>query len=111
MASKRPEPVQSGVRGSHVTSPPPPKKTRFKSQESAEARVRLLEKRLQELDAIATRYSNELKQQRKLSLLLAKLAAKGPAFFNPLEALDAERCRDLILSQNGMNPDGSCIRK
>lgn len=87
------------------------KKTRFKSQESAEARVRLLEKRLHELDAIATRYSNELKQQRKLSLLLAKLAAKGPAFFNPLEILDAQRCRDLILSQNGMNPDGSFIGK
>lgn len=33
-------------------------------------------------------------------LLLAKLAAKEPQFFNPLEAMDAQRLRDRILAEN-----------
>lgn len=83
------------------------KKTRFKSVESAEARVRLLEKRMQDYERICARIAADLKTQKRLAVLLAKLAATGPAFLNPLEALDAERCRDLILSENGLNPDGS----
>lgn len=88
-----------------------PKKTRFKSIGTAESRVRLLEKRLAELDAICCRRTSELRFQRQVSVLLARLAAKGPAFFNPLEALDAERVRDLILAENGMNPDGTFVAK
>lgn len=33
-------------------------------------------------------------------LLLAKLAAKEPQFFNPLAAMEAETLRDRILSEN-----------
>lgn len=45
-----------------------------------------------------------LTQERNV---LAKLAAKGPAFFNPLEAMAAEIIRDRVLECLGMNPDGS----
>ena len=41
---------------------------------------------------------------------LAKLAATGPAFFNPLWAMEAEKIRDRVLRELGMNPDGSFIK-
>jgi hypothetical protein len=82
-------------------------KQRFKSIESAERRIRLLEKRFAELDGICDQYVAELKAQKKVSVALAKLASKGPAFSNPLDAWEAEQCRDLILSQCGLNPDGT----
>jgi len=87
------------------------KKTRFKSIETAEKRIRLLDWRLKELEDICTRYRQDAKREREKNLLLAKLAAKGPAFFNPIEAMAAEIARDYILAENGINPDGSPIPK
>lgn len=87
------------------------KKTRFKSIETAEKRVLLLERRLKELDDICSRYRQDARRERDKNLLLAKLAAKGPAFFNPIEAMAAEIARDHILAENGINPDGSPIPK
>lgn len=47
-------------------------------------------------------------QELKLNQL-AKLAAKGPTFFNPLEAFAAEDVRDKILASMGMKPDGTFL--
>lgn len=79
------------------------KKTRFKTLETAERRVRLLEKRLQEYEEICQRKDVELN-------MLAKLAAAGPAFFSPLDAIAAERMRDARLRMMGMHPNGTFIR-
>jgi len=87
------------------------KKTRFKSIEAAEARIRMLERRLKDLDDIAEQYADELRQQKRKSLLLAMLGATGPAFFKFNEAQEAIAYRDAILTLNGLNPDGSPIQK
>lgn len=39
--------------------------------------------------------------------LLAKLAATGPAFSNPLEAMAAEKLRDVLLDAMGLQSDGT----
>ncbi len=64
----------------------------------AQSRVRELENQrrellrcLQEADARVERLTDERQ-------LLAKLAATGPAFFNPLEAFAAQKLRDSILA-------------
>lgn len=76
--------------------------TRFKSQQGAERRVRELEKRLHELDSVARKMAKQL-------LLLARLAAEGPAFDNPLVAYEAKKIRDDILRRMGMGPDGKVL--
>ncbi len=43
----------------------------------------------------------------KQRFALAKLSATGPAFLNPLEAMEAESIRDEILNVLDMNPDGT----
>lgn len=78
------------------------KKTRFKSLENAERRVRLLEQRIKEYEVICGRKDAELN-------LLARLAATGPAFFNPLTAAEAECVRDARLRNLHMHPDGTFI--
>jgi hypothetical protein len=87
------------------------KKTRFKSIESAEARIRILERRIQEYEGICTRYKGDYETAQNVCLMLAKLAADGPAFYNPLEAMAAKQGRDMILHGAGINPDGSPISK
>lgn len=76
------------------------KRYKPRSLPGAAQRVRNLEKQIEALETILRRWKAE-------RILLAKLAAKGPAFFNPLEAFTAERVRDSILDQIGMRPDGS----
>lgn len=78
------------------------KKPRFKTLAGAERRVRRLEKVLHEYGEMCCRKDAE-KQ------LLAKLAATGPAFFNPLEAAAAEMLRDEILRRMNMRSDGTFI--
>lgn len=85
------------------------KKTRFKSIEAAEARIRLLEKRIGQLDVICSSYERDYKTAQNVCLMLAKLAADGPAFFNPLDIVTAKQGRDVILRRAGLNPDGSPI--
>jgi len=75
-----------------------------KSLAGAQRRVRELQKQLQERDRYAVIY-------RSQALLMAKLAAKGPVFYSPLEAMEAETLRDKLLAQQGINPDGSPIAK
>lgn len=70
----------------------------------AQARVRSLLKQRNEAHELIY----QLNQERTM---LAKLAAKGPCFFNPLEAMAAERLRDRVLRQFcQMNPDGTPIK-
>lgn len=71
-----------------------------KSLSGAQAEVRRLRKQLIEAHDLLDRYHD----QRRT---LARLAADGPAFFNPLQVAAAKRLRDKILRWDGMNPDGS----
>lgn len=73
-----------------------------KSLAGAQRRVRALLKQRAHLISLLERYVSERKA-------LAKLAAKGPAFSNPLEAFAAEKVRDAVLNELGMNPDGSFL--
>ncbi len=74
-----------------------------KSISGAQLRVRMLEARM----AKDSRVFAEVYRDRGL---LAKLAADGPCFFNPLDAMEAKIRRDVILSKEfGLNPDGTPI--
>ena len=73
-----------------------------KSLAGAEMRVRELQRQLREANEILERWAMERK-------LLAKLAAKGPCFDNPLIVFDAEKIRDGILKNCGLAPDGKFL--
>ncbi len=77
-----------------------PKPYTARSLPAAQRRVRELVKLNATLMDLLERYGNDRK-------LLAKLAAKGPAFDSPLKAWAAEKIRDGILANLGLNPDGS----
>jgi len=70
----------------------------------ASRRIQQLQNQIIELDSICCR----LKDER---VMLAKLAATGPAFFNPMDAWKAEKVRDEILKRCGLNSDGSRLSK
>lgn len=75
-----------------------------KTLKGATGRVRALQEQLDHLDKLAGRFM--LQRQE-----LAKLAAEGPAFDNPLKIYEAKKLRDLILEKEcGLNPDGSFIK-
>lgn len=81
-----------------------PKLYKAKSLASAQRRVRELNRLIEDYRQVVDRFHRE-------RVLLAKLAAKGPAFFNPLEAAAAESVRDEILRRDcRMNPDGSFVQ-
>lgn len=72
-----------------------------KSLNGAQTRVRQLSKQVNELNQIAGRYHEAM-------ILCAKLAADGPAFYNPLHIAAAKKVRDDVLARCcGMKPDGS----
>jgi hypothetical protein len=76
---------------------------RAKTLRGAETRVRQLLKTLREYDKICDR----LKLERRT---LAKLAAEGPCFYNPLDAMAAEILRDKILRDEcRLTPEGKPI--
>jgi hypothetical protein len=68
----------------------------------AQARVRQLENLVRQYDRLSTRLNNERN-------LMAKMAADGPCFFNPLDAMAAKVVRDRILKEIGHKPDGTPI--
>lgn len=81
-----------------------------KSLRGAERRVRELLKQRDECDELISRLAAERNRALEERNLLAKLAARGPAFFNPLEVMALEKLRDQILCDVWkMNPDGSPI--
>jgi hypothetical protein len=71
-----------------------------KSLSGAQSKVRRQQKLITEMHELLEQFDRERK-------LLALLAAKGPAFSNPLVAMAAEKIRDGILFKMNMNPDGS----
>jgi len=71
-----------------------------RSLSGATQKVRQLEWQIKQSDKL-------LEQWKQERILLAKLAANGPAFFNNLEVYAAEKLRDEILSSQGINPDGT----
>lgn len=74
---------------------------RARTLAGATKRVRRLQKMLRE-------YGAEMREMVAERRALAKLAAEGPAFHNPLEAMAAERLRDRILAHEcGLKHDGS----
>jgi hypothetical protein len=70
------------------------------SLRSAERMVRSLRKTLR------IECEGHAKCKRELQLM-AKLAATGPAFYNPLHVVAAQEIRDRILREIGLKPDGS----
>lgn len=76
-----------------------------KTLSGAQARVRLLERRLREMDALLGKYQDDLET-------MLKLAADGPAFNNPIEAAVAKGRRNVLLRQwCRLNPDGTPLAK
>lgn len=74
---------------------------RAKTLSGAQAQVRALVNRL----ASMTKFMEECHADR---LLMARLAAEGPSFFNPLEAMAAKQRRDVLLREwCKLNPDGT----
>jgi predicted aminopeptidase len=87
-----------------------PKPYRATSLPAAQREVRALRKRLTEFRALLDRYAANLKQCEADRRELAKLAAKGPAFDNPLRAFAAETLRDqVLLHECRLNPDGKFV--
>lgn len=71
-----------------------------KSIAGAERRVRQLQAQINVMNQILDRWKAERN-------LLARLAATGQAFFNPLDAMAAEKLRNELLASLGMHPDGT----
>lgn len=72
-----------------------------KTMTGAEREVRLLRRRLAEVNELLGEYAKTRK-------LMAMLAAEGPAFNNPLVVYEAKEVRDRILrNECRMKPDGS----
>jgi hypothetical protein len=78
-----------------------------KSITGAQARVRQLEKIRAWYEDQCTELKLSIKRLNQEADILAKLAAKGPCSFNPLEAFAAEELRDRRLAAMDLNPDGS----
>lgn len=71
-----------------------------KSLTGARRRVRVLEKLMESQRDLLDQYADDRKT-------LAKLAAEGPTFFNPLHVMAAKGLRNSILANMGLNPDGT----
>lgn len=78
-----------------------------KSLAGAQRKARELQRDNQQLYAEIADLKRYLVREQHASRMLARLAAKGPAFDNPLIAWEAEQLRDRILAELGLNPDGS----
>ena len=72
---------------------------RFKTHAAAEQRLAQVEKKLEQETARVGRY-------RKQMTMLAKLAADGPCFFNPLHVSEAKALRNDLLYEAGLRPNG-----
>lgn len=88
---------------------PSGRSVKAKSIEAAERKNRSLEQRHQTLESYIDRITRERRLVETHCVLLAKLAADGPAFYNPLEIFEAKRIRDAYLFREGLDRDGSPI--
>jgi predicted ATPase len=72
-------------------------------------RVRELLKQIRHLDTILGDYMAQVKKLQTEREVLAMLAARGPAFDNPILAAEATKLRDKVLRECGLNPDGTLV--
>lgn len=72
---------------------------RFKTHAAAEQRLAQVEEKLEQ-------ERDRLERCRQQMLMLAKLAADGPCFFNPLHVAEAKALRNDLLYQAGLRPNG-----
>ena len=76
-----------------------------RSISGAQQYVRLLLKQRMNTEALLSKWSHERR-------MLAKLAASGPAFYNPLDVYAAQKIRDVILEKEcRLNPDGTPLTR
>jgi ATPase subunit of ABC transporter with duplicated ATPase domains len=78
-----------------------------KSLAGAARKVRQLQRAADQLRSELNDLRRYLVREQHTSRLLARLAATGPAFTNPIIAWEAQARRDQILAELGLNPDGS----
>lgn len=68
------------------------------------------QRRVRELDKLVNKITQLLEKYAETRRLMAKLAADGPAFDNPLHAAAAKDLRDTILREEcRLNPDGTPV--
>lgn len=78
-----------------------PKPYKAKSLAGAQAYARMLLKQQAKTQALLGKFAEDRRT-------LAKLAATGPAFYNPLDVWAAQKLRDEVLEREcGLKPDGS----
>ena len=81
-----------------------------KSISGAEREVRGLRRQIEHLNDVLGRYMDEAKQLQEHRRTLAKLAAEGAAFDNPLVAMAAKELRNRILRDEcSLAPDGTYL--
>jgi len=76
-----------------------------RSLPAAQRRARYLRKQLDQAHELIAKFGQD-------RIALAKLAAKGPCFFNPLDVMAAEKIRDeILLKYCNLLPDGSFVKR
>lgn len=88
-----------------------PRPYKAKSLAGAQRKVRQLQRDNQQLSNAVKEFAQLFGRAEHEKRMLARLAAKGPAFDNPLIAWEAEALRDRILAGLGLKPDGSPLPK
>jgi hypothetical protein len=83
---------------------------RATSLKGAERRVRFLHDRLARSRRHCAEAEAAIERLESERELLAKLAATGPFFTNPLVAYAAKELRDGILRECGLRPDGKPLK-
>ncbi len=78
-----------------------------KSLAGAQRRVRELERAWKNTTIFLDKIAGENKELQEHIVELAKLAAEGPCFDNPLIVYEVKKYRDQILRAVGLNPDGT----
>jgi hypothetical protein len=82
-----------------------------KTLRGAELEVSRRRRDIVRLNEVIARLATKIGDLEHDRQMLARLAAKGPAFSNPIHAAHAEALRDRILAELGMNPYGKALPK
>lgn len=88
-----------------------PKPYKAKSLAGAQRKARELQRDNQRLRKQIADLGRYLVRAQHVQRMLARLAAKGPAFDNPIIVWEAEAIRDQLLAELGLSPDGEPLPK
>jgi hypothetical protein len=81
-----------------------------RSIDGAQSYCRMLLKQRQRAQSLLSQFANANKRLKEDRKQLAKLAAEGPCFDNPLVIYEVKQLRDQILRDEcGLNPDGTFL--